>query len=40
MLGCGILHKNVMNNFDRPNDEIAWASVIFYSYLIFKNLKT
>jgi len=26
MLGCGILRKNVMKNFNRPDDEIAWAS--------------
>lgn len=26
MLGCGILRQDVMKNFNRPSDEIAWAS--------------
>lgn len=26
MLGCGILRREVMDNFGRPKTEIAWAS--------------
>ena len=42
MLGCGILRREVMNNFSRDPTEMAWASgcglgIYYHIIILWKN---